>query len=110
VQLTRCFANAEAALHHEAVWLLFGAPRLWIFTTLEVQLEVHDVLHHVIERTPHAFLAPSAASGEPLLTLQVPAHAHARAPLFARDMTLPPTAHDAPLFARDMTLPPSPAT
>ena len=38
VQLTSCFASTET-LHHEAVWLLFGAPRLWIFTSLEVQLE-----------------------------------------------------------------------
>ena len=35
VQLTSCFSSIEA-LHHEAVWLLFGAPRLWIFTALEV--------------------------------------------------------------------------
>ena len=69
VQLTSCFASSEA-LHHEAVWLLFGAPRLWIFTQLEVQLEVYEVLHEFIVRKPRAFLQPSATSGEPLLSLQ----------------------------------------
>ena len=60
VQLTSCFASTET-LHHEAVWLLFGAPRLWIFTSLEVQLEVYDVLRAVIERKPRAFLLSSNA-------------------------------------------------
>ena len=31
VSITSCFASAEA-LHHEAVWLLFGVPRLWVYT------------------------------------------------------------------------------
>ena len=69
VQLTSCFASSES-LHHEAVWLLFGAPRLWIFTSLEVQLEVYDVLQAVIERKPRAFVTPSAAGDEPLLSVQ----------------------------------------
>ena len=68
MQLTSCFASTEA-LHHEAVWLLFGAPRLWIFTSLDVQLEVYEVLQTFVERKPRAFLSPSA-SGEPLLSLQ----------------------------------------
>ena len=37
VSITSCFASAEA-LHHEAVWLLFGVPRLWVFTKLPVQV------------------------------------------------------------------------
>ncbi|KAL3896473.1 MAG: hypothetical protein SGPRY_013264, partial [Prymnesium sp.] len=44
VSITSCFASTEA-LHHEAVWLLFGVPRLWVYTGLEVQLRVYDVLH-----------------------------------------------------------------
>ena len=80
VQLTSCFAASEA-LHHEAVWLLFGQPRLWIFTSLEVQLEVYDVLLAVVERKPRAFIAPAGSGGgggahgahgepEPLLSVQ----------------------------------------
>ena len=36
VQLTSCFA-ANETLHHEAAWLLFGQPCLWIFTAVEVE-------------------------------------------------------------------------
>ena len=68
VQLTSCFASTEH-LHHEAVTLLFGQPRLWVFTRLEVQLEVYEVLHQLVERKPRAFLA-KGASGEPLLSIQ----------------------------------------
>ena len=68
VQLTSCFASTEA-LHHEAVWLLFGTPRLWIFTQIEVQLAVYEVLQSVIERKPRAFLS-SAPGVEPLLCVQ----------------------------------------
>ena len=59
-----CLASAEA-LHHEAVWLLFGVPRLWVFTKVDVQLGVYDVLHLVVERKPQAFLAVGT-SGEQL--------------------------------------------
>ena len=51
------------------VTLLFGQPRLWVFTRLEVQLEVYEVLHQLVERKPRAFLA-KGASGEPLLSIQ----------------------------------------
>ena len=49
--------------------LLFGQPRLWLFTRLEVQLEVYEVLHQLVERKPRSFLA-KGASGEPLLSIQ----------------------------------------
>ena len=68
-QLTSCFASSEA-LHHEAICLLFGAPRLWIFTQFEVQCEVYEVLQAVVERKPAAFLAPAGGGGEPLLSVQ----------------------------------------
>ena len=59
VHLTSCFASSEA-LHHEAVWLLFGAPRLWIFTALEVQLKVYEVRNGPIHppTKPLAFCTP----------------------------------------------------
>ena len=77
VQLTSCFATSvrdlsrDACVHHEALWLLFGAPRLWIFTELSVQLKVYEVLQGAIELRPRAFLTPSPSGEPPLLSVQL---------------------------------------
>lgn len=69
VSITSCFAGTEA-LHHEAVWLLFGVPRLWVYTSVSVQLGVYDVLQLVIERKPQESGGPTAAHTTMLARLE----------------------------------------